>query len=84
MTTPVPAMLALKLNVPIVFASNQRLGGARFRVTMHPPLEFAPSGDIRADIRRADGGDQSSPGRDGARRSVAMAVDSPPLADESK
>lgn len=51
MTTPVPAMLALKLNLPVVFASNQRLGGARFRVTMHPQLEFTPSGDIRADTK---------------------------------
>ena len=51
MTTPVPAMLALKLNVPIVFASNKRLGGARFRVTMYPPLEFTPTGDYRADIK---------------------------------
>lgn len=51
MTTPAPAMLALKLNVPIVFASNKRLGGARFRVTMHPPLEFTPSGDVHADTK---------------------------------
>jgi len=51
MTTPVPAMLALKLNVPIVFASNKRLGGARFRVTMHPPPAFTPSGDQDADIK---------------------------------
>lgn len=51
MTTPVPAMLALKLNAPVVFASNKRLGGARFRVTMHPPLEFSPSGDVQADIK---------------------------------
>jgi Kdo2-lipid IVA lauroyltransferase/acyltransferase len=51
MTTPAPAMLALKLNVPMVFASNRRLGGARFRVTMHPPLEFKPSGDPKADVQ---------------------------------
>lgn len=51
MTTPVPAMLALKLKVPVVFASNKRMGGARFRVTMHPPLEFSPSGDSHADIK---------------------------------
>lgn len=51
MTTPVPAMLALKLNVPIVFASNKRLNGARFRVTMHPPLVFQPSGDYQADVK---------------------------------
>jgi KDO2-lipid IV(A) lauroyltransferase len=51
MTTPVPALLALKLGVPVVFASNKRVGGARFRVTMHPPLEFTPTGDIRADTK---------------------------------
>ncbi|HEY4276361.1 MAG TPA: hypothetical protein VGM68_12805 [Rhizomicrobium sp.] len=51
MTTPAPAALALKLKVPIVFASNKRLGGARFAVTVHPPLEFTPSGDDDADMR---------------------------------
>jgi KDO2-lipid IV(A) lauroyltransferase len=51
MTTPAPAMLALKLNVPVVFASNKRLGGAHFRVTLHPPLEFTPSSDVHADIQ---------------------------------
>jgi KDO2-lipid IV(A) lauroyltransferase len=51
MTTPAPAALALKLNVPIVFASNRRVGGAHFVVTVHPPLPFTPSGDHDADIR---------------------------------
>jgi len=51
MTTAAPALLALKLNVPVVFASNKRLGGARFRVTMYPPLEFVPTGDHRADVK---------------------------------
>lgn len=51
MTTPAPAMLALKLNVPVVFASNKRLKGARFRVTVHPPLAFTPSGDHHADMK---------------------------------
>jgi KDO2-lipid IV(A) lauroyltransferase len=51
MTTPAPAALALKLNVPIVFASNRRLSGARFAVTVHPPLDFKPSGDEDADMR---------------------------------
>jgi Kdo2-lipid IVA lauroyltransferase/acyltransferase len=51
MTTPAPAALALKLAVPVVFASNKRLGGARFRVTMHPPLQFTPSGDHDADVK---------------------------------
>ena len=51
MTTPAPAALALKLKVPIVFASNRRLGGARFAVTVYPPLDFTPSGDEDADMR---------------------------------
>lgn len=51
MTTPAPAALALKLKVPIIFASNKRLGGARFAVTVHPPLAFTPSGDDDADMR---------------------------------
>jgi KDO2-lipid IV(A) lauroyltransferase len=51
MTTPAPAALALKLKVPVIFASNKRLGGARFAVTVYPPLEFTPSGDDDADTR---------------------------------
>ncbi len=51
MTTPAPAALALKLKVPMIFASNERLGGARFAVTVYPPLEFTPSGDDDADMR---------------------------------
>ncbi len=51
MTTPAPAALALKLKVPMIFASNKRLGGARFAVTVYPPLDFTPSGDDDADMR---------------------------------
>lgn len=51
MTTLAPAALALKLKVPMIFASNKRLGGARFVLTVHPPLEFTPSGDEDADTR---------------------------------
>jgi KDO2-lipid IV(A) lauroyltransferase len=51
MTTPAPAALALKLKTPVIFASNRRLGGARFAVTVYPPLEFAASGDDDADTR---------------------------------
>jgi KDO2-lipid IV(A) lauroyltransferase len=51
MTTPAPAALALKLNVPIIFASNKREKGARFTVTVHPPLSFAQSGDHERDLR---------------------------------
>jgi KDO2-lipid IV(A) lauroyltransferase len=51
MTTPVPAALALKMGARIVFASNRRLDGAHFHVTVHPPLNFAPSGDHERDVR---------------------------------
>ena len=51
MTTPAPAALALKLKVPMIFASNKRLGGARFAVTVYPPLDFVPSGNDDADTR---------------------------------
>ncbi|HEY2836460.1 MAG TPA: lysophospholipid acyltransferase family protein [Rhizomicrobium sp.] len=51
MTTPVPAALALKLKVPVVLAANKRQGGARFRVTIYPPLDFTPTGDEKTDTR---------------------------------
>jgi KDO2-lipid IV(A) lauroyltransferase len=51
MTTPAPAALALKLKVPVLFASNHRDGGARFTLTVHPPLDFTPSGDEEKDVR---------------------------------
>ncbi|HXS06646.1 MAG TPA: lysophospholipid acyltransferase family protein [Rhizomicrobium sp.] len=50
MTTPAPAALALKLKMPVVLAANTRLGGARFGVTVYPPLEFTPTGNEEADI----------------------------------
>ncbi|HEX4160175.1 MAG TPA: lysophospholipid acyltransferase family protein [Rhizomicrobium sp.] len=50
MTTPVPAALALKLGAVLVPMSNERLGGARFRMTAHPAIEFAPSGDHARDV----------------------------------
>jgi KDO2-lipid IV(A) lauroyltransferase len=51
MTTPAPAALALKLKVPVILASNKRMGGARFQITVHPELEFTPSGDFDADVK---------------------------------
>ncbi len=80
MTTPAPAALALKLKVPVLFASN--------RQTRRRPLcrHRASAARIPAKRRRRrrhtgdDAGDQSQAGTDGARRSRAMAVDSPPLA----
>ncbi len=51
MTTPVPAALVLKLGARILFASNRRVGGSQFEVTIHPGLDFVPTGDEAADTR---------------------------------
>ena len=50
MTTPAPAALALKLGAVLLPASNERLGGSRFRMTVYEPLEFTPSGDHDQDV----------------------------------
>jgi len=50
MTTPAPAALALKLGAILLPASNERLGGARFRMTVHEPIEFAPTGNHDRDV----------------------------------
>jgi KDO2-lipid IV(A) lauroyltransferase len=52
MTTPAPAALALKLNCIILPTFNERLDGARFRMTVHAPVEFTPSGDHDRDVHR--------------------------------
>jgi KDO2-lipid IV(A) lauroyltransferase len=52
MTTPAPAALALKLGAVILPASNERLGGSRFRMKIYPPIEFTPSGDHDRDIHQ--------------------------------
>lgn len=51
MTAPAAARLSLKFNLPIITGSVERLGGAHFRLTMHEPIDFTPSGDIAEDIR---------------------------------
>lgn len=50
MTTPAPAMLALKLGAILLPAMNERLPGPRFRMTVFPPLEFVATGDEERDI----------------------------------
>ncbi|HWA29539.1 MAG TPA: lysophospholipid acyltransferase family protein [Rhizomicrobium sp.] len=52
MTTPAPAALALKLDCIILPASNERMGGARFRMTVHPPIEFSHTDDHDKDIHQ--------------------------------
>src|SRR6201996_3940397 len=51
MTTPAPAALALKTGAHIVIASNRRLPGARFHVTVHEVVEFMPIGDDAKDTQ---------------------------------
>lgn len=50
MTTPAPAALSLKLGVPLLLATCERLKGAHFRVTVHPPLTIEPTGDHDRDV----------------------------------
>jgi len=51
MTAPSPAEFALRFRVPIVLARVERLNGARFRLTLLPPLDLPDTGDHGADVR---------------------------------
>lgn len=51
MTTPAPALLALKMGSLLLPASAERVGGAHFRVRLYPPIEFEPTGDQKQDIQ---------------------------------
>jgi KDO2-lipid IV(A) lauroyltransferase len=55
MTTSVPAAFALRFRCPVVPAYVRRLGPARFRVIVEPPLVLPDTGDRRADIARLTG-----------------------------
>lgn len=50
MTAPAFAQLALRFGLPVVPIRFERLGGPRFRVTVDPPVEIAPTGDRAADV----------------------------------
>ncbi len=50
MTAPALAQLALKYRCPVVPARVERLIGARFRLTIHPPMALPDSGDRSADV----------------------------------
>jgi KDO2-lipid IV(A) lauroyltransferase len=50
MTTPAPASLALKLGARIVPVWNERVGGARFRMTVFPAIELPNTGDADRDL----------------------------------
>ena len=50
-TAPGPTRMALRFDAPIIPMSVQRTRGARFRVVVHPPLEFLRTGDRQEAIR---------------------------------
>ena len=50
MTAPAIAQLALKFDRPIVPLQIERLQGANFRITIHPPLEIQKTGDRDTDV----------------------------------
>jgi Kdo2-lipid IVA lauroyltransferase/acyltransferase len=50
MTAPAAARLAVRLNLPVIPISNERLNGAYFKVTNHDPIAFEPTGDLPADV----------------------------------
>jgi KDO2-lipid IV(A) lauroyltransferase len=50
MTAPALAHLALRFNCPVVPVQVERLKGANFRVTIHPPLIHPNTGDKQSDI----------------------------------
>jgi KDO2-lipid IV(A) lauroyltransferase len=50
MTAPALAQLALRFHCPVFPVRMERLGGCRFRVSFHPPLPVADTGDRRADV----------------------------------
>jgi KDO2-lipid IV(A) lauroyltransferase len=52
MTTPAPAVLTLKTKAHLLFASNKRLPGPRFHVTVWPDIDFAPTGNEAEDSHR--------------------------------
>ena len=58
MTTPAPAVLALKLGAIVLPASNERLSGARFRMTVHEPIAYEATDDHDSDVFEPDTTDQ--------------------------
>lgn len=49
LTTSAPASLALRMGSALVPVSCKRTKGAHFKITVHPPLQFEPTGDAEAD-----------------------------------
>jgi KDO2-lipid IV(A) lauroyltransferase len=53
MTAPAIAEFALRFGCPVVPVHTERLGGARFRVTVEPPITFPRTDDNAADVYNA-------------------------------
>jgi KDO2-lipid IV(A) lauroyltransferase len=51
MTAPAIAQFAVRLGCVLVPVRTERLNGARFRITVYPPLELPSTGDRTADER---------------------------------
>jgi KDO2-lipid IV(A) lauroyltransferase len=51
MTAPAIASFALRFQSPVYPVQIERLGGVRFKITIHPPLSLTPSGDKEQDTR---------------------------------
>ena len=52
MTAPALAVLALRFDCDVLPARVERLDGARFRLTVFPPLPVTRSGDFHATLQR--------------------------------
>lgn len=50
MTAPALALFAMRFRCPVLPGRIERLGGARFRITVLPPMEFEWTGDRHADV----------------------------------
>ena len=50
MTAPAVARFGLRFDCPLVPVNAERLGGARFRVTVGAPIELSPTGDTERDV----------------------------------
>ena len=50
MTAPAIAELALRFECPVVPVHIERLGGAKFRIILEPPLDIEISGDRQKDV----------------------------------
>ena len=53
MTAPALALFALRFRCPVLPARVERLGGARFRITVLPPMDFEWTGERQADVLAA-------------------------------